>query len=354
MPQSVLELNRAFDKLESLNKKDFLEARFYHDSSFAFAFMCNNSIYIEQYSYRNHNDETTFPLIKYNSNSSAYKQFKRSFDIQWENSRKTPIQNYEDVGIYPATEKASIKNIYPGDDESRKLLGEKQISIIKKKEKGSINILAFTGKFYFQTNNNYAIREFANKADCNIRFLLIDPVSTQAILRAVADNSRVEDIITKLERCDWQTHKTSNLYMDSIHMRETINSLVSEGYNIELRYTIAPITASLFISDNHIFIEQYLFGRSPKSREIVLGGEYPVFEFDLNGDKANSAEEISILRSSYDVLWENYSRDYSTYDLNLQEKRFDENLAQLKAYFGQKFQKKSLPAKNGTPLPKIH
>lgn len=305
----------------------FLEARLYKHCPFSFIFGTNNEVFVEQYYYRDHQRRGNIPLFRYKGSSSQYTHFKNSYNTIWKN---TDVKEFlpHHVGVAKAINSSKLINIFRR--EERDALSKTERDNIRDSKCGSqISILAVTGK-HFVTNPPYRslIRDLssAEKTDClDFRMLIANPVSQQAILRAVSDSTDITEIGNYLKSWNWEKHRRSQLYTNVHDTIEQINILINNGNSIKLRLYNTAISCSLIIAEKSIFIEQYSYGRSIAfGGGRVLGGEYPVFEF-AREEKPSIEEEVII--SHFDVIWNNFSIPYDIYlSKTDEENEFKRNL----------------------------
>jgi hypothetical protein len=77
------------------------------------------------------------------------------------------------------------------------------------------------------------------------------------------------------------------------------------------------------------FIEQYVYGRSKQFHEQrALGGEYPVFEYEMIAGDGVERIEQEILSSTFEVIWDHYSINVDEYKSD-EEEEFKKNLGRL-------------------------
>jgi hypothetical protein len=314
----------------------FLQVKLFDHSSFGFSFITNSAVFTEQYGYIDPAKRGSLPLIKYERGTDAYAHFLHSFNVRWENARVGRLANYE-VGFAEGVQNAGIMNIYRHN--VRHQLGLRQIECIGDAKPGDVVcIQAITGKFYTQSTAANIIRDISypppdgdGKA-VTIRILIINPVSQQAILRAVADSGPQDQMGTALKEWSWELHRKSPLYTDATQVMRFCGDLQKLGCHIELRLTPAPLTSSLLLTPCSAFIEQYVYGRSKRLQKgIVLGAEYPVLEFDMKKAEVEDKVEQEILRTAFDVMWNQFSVKLADYKESTQEQDFRTSLSLVRA-----------------------
>jgi hypothetical protein len=330
-------LNDVYKTQES----DYLQVKIYDHGSFAFQFISDTSAFVEQYSYRDHGNSPSLPLIYYKSNTHQYKELFYSYSTTWDNAHPSLLQPY-DLGVASGIENAQIKNIFRHD--ARDPLGRRQMECLRGARDGDvIDIQVISGRFYsrepaLEVIQNASLprsedNDAASSLGARIRLLIMNPVSQQAILRAVAD-TQPESIDVRLKQWDWGQHTRSRLYADIGETIRQVKRLMDAGCNIELRLSSGTISCALILTEDAAFIEQYIYGRSERFyRGIVLGGEYPVFEYKTNRDRASWTTEEEILRSSFQVMWQHLSiklEEYENKELNNElQTLFEQNRSAL-------------------------
>jgi hypothetical protein len=295
-----------------------IQARLYCHGSFSFVFLSDSTALIEQYTYRDHTLPPSMPILRYDAPSPAYYELGKSVATIWEAANPARFDPYQ-IGVARAMNSAKIKNVYRSLD--RQALTQRQVDCIRIIQPSDvIRIQAMTGRFYLQSpmmdHIEQALKLPATGGKVQVRMIIADPVSNQAILRAVADKSPHEEVKQALINWCWTDHKNSELYA---HVQDAIriaNSLQSEGLEFKLRLTSAPLSAAFLIVRGSVFVEQYLYGRSRSLESAArLGGEHPVFEYACSdGDPGvEPTVEERILTSGFNVMWKSFSIDCAEY-----------------------------------------
>jgi glucose-1-phosphate thymidylyltransferase len=323
----------ALSKKLKIGNRQIIEVRLYQHGSFAFQFVTESFALVEQYTYRDQKAAAGVPLIKYHrlarpyEVSRAYDQIEHSYGIVWEHAR---TGNEEDlgVGVGSGLRESRLKGVFRQND--RDLLGERQRSVIDKAGPGDIiDIQAISARYYARSLRG-AIQSTKSRqgGSPKIRLLILNPTSRSAILRAVADETALEDIGVALRSWTWEKHRTSQLYSDVHDTMRTVERLRLAGCDIDLRLSAADLSCAMFQGRSSLFVEQYAYGRSRNYRTgVTLGGEYDAFEYErVSGTDATSGE--SILESAFEVLWDSYSMSREEYcaDTDTEERRFEREL----------------------------
>ena len=330
VPHGLEEINRVITNIYGDQKQEYLQARLYEHCPFSFIFATDSEAFIEQYYYRDHTKRVNLPVIQYSKNSLQYGEIKNSLKEIWNHATTKNFSEHH-VGVSEAIEESDICNIYIRD--KRNFLGRRQHECVFEAPPGSIiKILSISGRFYTTHPMLEALRKISTngKERGKVQFALINPVSSQAILRAVADSYPPEKISQCLGCWTWEKHNESALYSDVHQTIRELNRWKENGCNFEIHLYSCSISCALLITPSSIFIEQYMYGRSRVFQEgHVLGGEYPVFEFAMPKDDETEQIEQEMLLSSFKVIWDSYSIELNKYDQKNEEDVFHKNLESL-------------------------
>ncbi|MBI1918958.1 MAG: hypothetical protein HYS12_30070, partial [Planctomycetes bacterium] len=325
IPQSVGELRRVQQDLTQ-GAQPTLQFRLYEHCPFAFILLSETEAYVEQYGYPDLRKRRSMSLIKYLSDAPQYGELEYTFDVIWDHAPESEPAD-SDVGTAAAIQEARITNIFRR--EQRSDLSIAQYKRLKEAKSGdTISILAITGRFYFSFPREGVLRDITKEGEegARVRFALVNPISQQAILRAVADNSPPEEIKRTLVGWNWERHRNSRLFQDAQESIQKGDALMAQGYRFEMRLYSGAIACALLLTRTANFIEQYVYGRSKEFQQgRVLGGEYPVIQYEVE-DGAEPRIEHEVLAATFDVLWDSYSISVEEYKRRLEEAEFQKNL----------------------------
>jgi hypothetical protein len=269
IPTAIDQVSAVIKSIYKSEQTEFIQIRLYEHCPFSFLFITENSAMVEQYCYRDHG-KPSLPLIEYACHSDAHAQLQYSFNQIWNGARNLFKKKYF-IGYADGIQKSKIANIFRHD--KRDVSGGGQIECIKQTGPNEeINIQAITGKFYVNDAVLEAISDISIPSSkllepVKISFLIINPISPQAIIRAIADSCSPDQIGETLKIWDWNTHKDSKLYT---HVEDTvrcIGRLKERKAKIDLKLTNASLSSSLFITPRSAFVEQYIFGRSARYQQ---------------------------------------------------------------------------------------
>jgi hypothetical protein len=261
-----------------------------------------------------------------------------SLDTIWKNARRTKPS--DEVGTAPAIRDARIRNIYLGKDRDKDKLTKNQVTAIRRAREGSIDILAISGTFY-RSYPSMAIelRRISTPKDdypgIPIRFAIINPVSQQAIIRAVAESCPPEQVGQELRQWDWARHQQSNLYRDTLRTANILSTWSAQGCKISVQVYSSSVACAILRTDCQAFVEQYMYGRSKDFEPgYNLGGEYPVIEYELSKTKTGETVEQEVVEASFEMIWRFFSVSWKNF-LNCDyEGLFEQNVARLRAEYG--------------------
>jgi hypothetical protein len=339
IPQALGHVRRAQQEIFG-GDTVFLEARLYEHCPFAFLFATDRHVFVEQYDYRNQHEPAAMPLLCYNDESLQYKEQMFSLEVIWKHAQSAEALNQ--VGTAPAIRGAQIRNIFRGEHYHTGLIAH-QVNAIRRANGKSIDILTIAGPFY---TSNHQIAPQLQRISAPtatptgeicpgipIRFAIINPVSQQAILRAVADETPPEEVPDRLLHWNWAFHQQSALYKNSRSTAHTLSSWKKQrGCEVSVKVYSSSISCMILQTDKQAFVEHYMYGRSKAfSPGVNLGGEYPVIEYDLTDAGEKDIAEHQIISSTFEAIWKFYSIDWEDYVTCDEENEFDLNLARLRA-----------------------
>jgi glucose-1-phosphate thymidylyltransferase len=309
VPLALDEIQTLRNELVATKETNVLQARLYQHGSFAFQFITDSIALVEQYTYRDSQNTGGMPLIQYARPSRTYEQLSRSCEIVWEHARHAQI-DVTPAGVGRGMRESRLIGIFRQDD--RKKLGDRERGALIRARAGDlIDIQALSARFYTREVDLESITRHAGDG-AKVRLLVVNPTSRNAILRAVADKTAVEDIRHGLVNWTWEAHQASDLYTDVHAAIRRVQQMQTRGCDIELRLSAADLSCSLLLGRDRLFVEQYSYGRSRNfGGGVTLGGEYDAFEYE-RGIGVSTPEE-SILESGFEVLWDSYSISAAEY-----------------------------------------
>ena len=335
VPRGLQEVIRVKDSIATKEAENVLQVHLYQHCPFFLLFLTDKDAYVEQYCYKENPTHVGLPLIRY-SKRDRQRDLHKCYDVVWRAAGPGVLpESY--VGTAYAIEEAAIKNIYRRRE--RAACGQRQAEALQGLRKDQIaRIMTVSGKYYVSNALlRHEMRE-AFKRGAKIRFLLLNPVSCQAILRAIADTSEPNDIGAQLAAWNWAQHRGTRLYTE-IH--QTIRELSAQADTAsppDIRLHYSSVACSLLLTPEQSFVEQYIYGRSVTYRtDRPLGGEYPIIEFgQREATKAESGgtEEQQMLAETYEVVWKYFSINLKRYFAEVdEEKEFGKSLEDLKRWF---------------------
>jgi hypothetical protein len=178
-----------------------------------------------------------------------------------------------------------------------------------------IKVLSNSGKFYVNSAYRFLDKLATASSDrgVDVKFLLLNPVCSQAILRAIA-----EDSPTSIKECighwNWGRHAKTDLYKDTRDSILELHKKIREGKRFEVRLHHTGPACSLFLTPHTGFIDQYTYGRSKRrSNQHVFAEDYPTFNFGRPIGESSDTPELEVLESHFDSVWDSYSIDSTTF-----------------------------------------
>ncbi|MEM9543643.1 MAG: hypothetical protein AAGA60_29640, partial [Cyanobacteria bacterium P01_E01_bin.42] len=311
---------------------EYLKIRLYQHCTFSFTLITENIVFVEQYCYRYRAERNDLPVIKYHSGSQPYSQLDFSINVIWDYALAAEQDNM--VGTTEAIWNSKILNIYRTDQRYQS--GQRQLESIRNSHsQETIDILAVTAKFYVSEPLVKSLEikgKNGTKEYKKVRIAIINPISQAAILRAIADSSPPEEIKQELEEWSWERHNSTKLFADVYRTITYIQDCNNLGGKFHLRLYSSHSSCAFLRTDEAIFLEQYFYGRGRTYQEgLVLGKEYPIFEFQECKDTYSSdLTEQRLIKSHFNVIWTAYSIPFEEYLEKDHQKEFERNLSSLK------------------------
>lgn len=358
-------------------KTKCLQTRLYEHCPFAFTFLAETAVpppdrppessggsvtsapgkvLLEQYIYRGLGP-STLPVLEFasdgkaSSGGKAYDEIHSSVVTVWQNACP-PLSKY-DVGTARGLSAADIRNIFAQGTERTKVSQREIESIINACESRNhtdgptVDVLAVSAKFYLRAllADRMLMETFSAAPGPVMRCALVNPVSQQAIMRAIADEVPSGEIPAELGRWSWDRHRDSSLYNDVHESMRHIDQFNRQHRNgedrISLRFYSSAIARAMTRTSDAIFVEEYLYGRGMQFKSgTPLGREIPIIEYRLHAEDGQNPPRNpqNILIATFDVIWDSYSIDAATYSLRKEELEFQKNLERLREELGVQLQ----------------
>lgn len=332
--------NKANEKQLAEEVDRHLQIGFYRHCPFSFLFLTNEQAIVEQYYYKYQERRVDCPLLRYEKRE-LQEEFRASFEVIWKHAEHVSRMDDSEVGTAAAIAMCGIRNIYADERtaaaENTAHSGERKARAIASCGKGSeIRILSNSGKFY-RSNLFHGHLVDATNRGATVKFLLLNPVCCQAILRAIADDypGRIEE---QLGFWDWTRHTATSLYLDTTRSISHLNQQKLDGYSYQIHLHHTGPACSLFLTPDQAFIDQYTYGRSQRrAGERVLAEDYPTINFGKRDGKGEDTAQLQLLQSHFDTLWNSYSIDISVFQEiaanNKLRDEFEKSLADIRRWF---------------------
>ena len=180
-----------------------LSYQFYEHCPFSFVFASDMAVYTEQYLYRNPRERTGgLPLLKYGRESQQFRELLESVDSVWKHSYPAELLEHR-VGTAKAINESGIRNIFRREQRSQ-LADAEHDALDAEAKDGEVKILAITGKFFVLGRLGPVLRKASepDERGVKVQFAILNPVSQQAILRAVADQVTPDNVARITEGLD--------------------------------------------------------------------------------------------------------------------------------------------------------
>lgn len=330
--QGINEIQRVQEQIYKGKPNAFFQARYYDHCPFSFLFVTEASVFLEQYYYRDFNRKAALPMIEFRNNSPQYGELQGSVGVIWKHAHTRPIE----VGTAISIDRSNLKNIFREDNRLQQT--KRQIECIRNTNTGTVDILAISGAHYIKEMLDDLRQTSLKKngeGNVTVRFALVNPVSQQAIFRAVADGHTTEEIRGVLENYSWESHSQSKLYKDVDYAIQNILYWKDKGHSFDLHLYSCSVSCGLLLTQEAAFVGQYIYGRSKKlQQDNVLRSEYPLIEYQIleSGNKAQIEQEI--LDCTFKIIWDYYSVPYDSFKNCKKEEEFNKNLIRLREELG--------------------
>jgi len=316
---------------EDLQKvNEHLNFKFYHHTPFSFLFVTDKQVIVEQYYYKDRKQSIDIPVLRY-SRAEVKREFQKSFDSIWEHAEALTELDDSEVGTEVGIRLWGIRNIYGREETTREEViapsGIRKTKVVEGCERGDIiRILSNSGNFYVYPRFGF-ITTLANASErgVSVKFLLLNPVCPQAILRSIAESAPGQ-IRERLLEWDWESHIETTLYKDTRDSIDQLAKRIAGGVDFQVKLHHTGPACSLFLSPRLAFIDQYSLGRS-KRREMKqkFAEDYPTFNFGMARGKTGEMQDddapksggnspvLEVLESHFDTIWNSYSINYAVY-----------------------------------------
>lgn len=337
VPQGIGTVVATQHMVYGAGETEYLEVRLYEHCPFAFMWATDTSVLVEQYDYRNQTKDAALPLMAYRSGTSQYDELLNSLETVWQHAH--PAEEMNQVGTATAIREARLRSIFRHIDRAH--LSKRQADALPQKSgQAPVRIMAISGRFYTSYPGMAPLlrqlsRPTQDGRGTPIQVALVNPVSQQAILRAVADELPAKDIREHLQHWDWTKHIETSLYRDTMRTIQVLQQWIKSGSNIEIRLYSSAVACALLLTESSSFIEQYVYGRSKAFQPgLVLGGEYPVLEFEREQADGRDMTEQEVIENTFDIVWNCYSIVWDEYARRDPMREFEKNLLRLREELG--------------------
>jgi hypothetical protein len=196
--------------------------------------------------------------------------------------------------LMQSTRDLGLSHIYRNREEAKP-------HIVQSIQKTHSKLLMIGVAFYEQYSidqEGTCIRDIIKESGGHIdaRFLLLNPHTTAAVLRSFLESKR-DDVVKFIDSELVAFRDISKLYSD---WKRAVQSFSDECFLDRVRFYRCDPTVWLVITDEHVFVEPYTFGKPDQPHagdDLRMGGHMPVFEFSPQSSVA------AILKDHFERLW---------------------------------------------------
>ena len=274
---SLSDLARAVEK----NSKVKFSFRFYQSPPLLFLLHTDTASYVQPYHFwRSRDPDTSLPLIRYNGKASIHNGMDAHFDWIWEKAAVSYSDYVEQHkhGTDKGLHQSGLINVFDDSKDAK----DRILALLKGKTE-HLYLQGFSLRSYADEADKlyWQIEELAKEGNVDIRILLINPDSEQAIYRAFREY-RLEDTRHKMPFKEFRkgTYKSSQLYRDTERTIRQFRKIDNAKNTFHFKwYNTAPYCFMLMV-DESVLVEQYHFGKiGPNVGTKILGRDMARFEY---------------------------------------------------------------------------
>lgn len=310
------ELEEEAEKRKQLNSLVSFSYRLYPTAPILFLIRTNVASYVQSYYFwKSREPDVSMPLIRYNRLSPLHNGMKDHFEWIWDHSSVSSIDYYKEhsLGVDRGLHQSGAINVFDDPQEAKRRI----IALMQKTEK-VLYIQGFSLRAYSNADDSLykELRRIVREGKVDVRILLINPESEQAIYRSYREFwLENPDNTLSLEEFTTQKHKNGQLFRDTertISQFRRIAPLNSPKFHVKL-YNTAPYFF-LLMTDTSVVVEQYHYGKIELDEENkVLGRdmarfEYTAFPQDLH-DLDKPLQTYQLLRTHFDFVFNHCSEE---------------------------------------------
>lgn len=275
---SLADLTKAVEK----NPKVTFSFRFYQSPPLLFLLHTDTASYVQSYHFwRSRDPDTSMPLLRYSCKASIHDSMDAHFNWIWEKAAVSYSDYVEQHkhGTDKGLHQSGLINVFDDPKDAK----DRILALLKGK----------TEYLYLQ---GFSLRSYADEADklywqiedlvkegiVDIRILLINPDSEQAIYRAFREY-RLEDPLKHKKSFDDFSkgmYKSSQLYRDTERTIRQFRKIDNSKNTFHFKwYKTAPYCFMLMV-DESVLVEQYHYGKiGPSVGTKILGRDMARFEY---------------------------------------------------------------------------
>lgn len=302
-------------------------------------FLCQTDTisYVQQYHFWSlRNNDVPIPVIRYlkvsgtPSTQGVHEEMKAHFEWIWENASisATDYLKGKSIGIDKALYQHGAVNVFNDSKEARD-----RIIYSLGNAKKRIYIQGISLHSYFAGRDSalfIQLQQLASNPSLDIKILILDPDSEQALYRSYREHLFDDQNITFEKYCsDKSLHKRSRLYVNTketiANIKQSISPHINKTDSIRL-YDSTP-SCFLLIIDDAFFVEQYHYGKilpaeaKTDKKSIILGKDMPLFEYSVpsnlydeskSDDESKRPSTLELLDNHFQFVFDKCSRPLPT------------------------------------------
>lgn len=277
---SLLELEEFVNRNEKEASVSF-SFRVYQLPPMFFLLTTDAASYIQPYYFwRTRDPAIHLPFLRYNGNSDLHKGLNDHFDWIWNKASISSSEYFEhhQFGVDKGLHQSGVINVFDDPNDAR----ERIVSLITKTQ-NRLYLQGFSLRSFFDgdTDLYWTIKQLSEQNKVDIKILLINPNSEQAIYRSFREY-KLENPNTKMsfEKFKEDTYQHAQLYRDTERTVRWLRKIASSETSFHFKwYNTAPYCFLLMVDDS-VIVEQYHYGKvEPLAGTKILGRDMARIEY---------------------------------------------------------------------------
>lgn len=235
------------------------------------------------YFWRTRDPIRPMPLLRYTDVGEflLHSGMNDHFEWVWKKASISSSEYLEQyrLGVDKGLHQSGAINVFDSAAEAKKRI----LWLLRNPQNHRLYIQGFSLRSYFDGDDvlYWTIKQAAERNDVDIKVLLINPNSEQAIYRSFRENllEKPGDPLT-FEEFKKDKYKGAQLYRDTERSVRWIRRIASPGNKFQFKwYDTAPYCFMLMV-DNSVLVEQYHYGKvGPSAGSAILGKDMALFEY---------------------------------------------------------------------------